>query len=83
MTTLQTTPNFTDLRSRARSMTVEALKWSANDASEAAEMAEDLERAGCRVSKSGGYYRDEATIYRAELNRRINAGQTVCPCCGK
>ena len=65
-----TTPNFAELKRRARGMTDDALLWSANDASEAAEMAEDLERAGCRVSKTGGYYRDEASVYRTELRRR-------------
>lgn len=65
-----TKPNFAELKRRARGMTDAALLWSANDASEAAEMAEDLERAGCRVSKTGGYYRDEASVYRTELRRR-------------
>ena len=51
-------------------MTVAALRYSANDASEAADAADDIERAGCRVSKSSGYYRDEASVYRAELRRR-------------
>jgi hypothetical protein len=55
---------------RARKMSLEALTWSANDAHEAAVAAEDMERAGCRVQKTGGYYRDEATVYRLELRRR-------------
>lgn len=66
--------NWTETKRRARGMTIEALLWSAQDASEAADMAEALERAGCRVSKSGGYYRDEASVYRAEIRRR---GQEV------
>lgn len=65
--------DFAGIKSRARKMTTEALRWSANDASEAAEMAEDLEKAGCRVSKTGGYYRDEACVYRAEIKRREGA----------
>lgn len=69
----QTTPDFTALRRRARKMTDAALLWSANDAAEAAEMAEELERAGNPVSKTGGYYRDEASVYRAELRRRQGA----------
>jgi hypothetical protein len=55
---------------RARKMTVEALKYSANDAHEAALAAEALERAGWCRGKSGGYYRDEAVVYRTELRRR-------------
>jgi hypothetical protein len=55
---------------RARAMTNEALEWSALDAADAARAADELERAGCRVSKSGGYYMDEATVYRAEIQRR-------------
>lgn len=51
---------------RARYMSDAALLRSANDAAEAAEMA----RAGCPVSKTSGYYRDEASVYRAELRRR-------------
>lgn len=59
-----------EITRRARKMTLEALEYSAQDASAAAVAAEDLERAGCRVQKTGGYYRDEATVYRAELRRR-------------
>lgn len=55
---------------RARKMTLEALRYSAKDASEAAVAAEAMERAGCRVQKTGGYYRDEAVVYRMELRRR-------------
>lgn len=62
--------DFAEIRRRARTMTVAALRYSANDASEAADAADDIERAGCRVSKSSGYYRDEASVYRAELRRR-------------
>lgn len=58
------------VESRARGMSIEALRFSANDAHEAAIAAEEIERAGCRLQKSGGYYRDEATIYRTELRRR-------------
>lgn len=70
MNATQTTPDFAALRTRARNMTDAALVYSATDAAEAAEAAEALERAGCRVLKTGGYYRDEATVYRAELRRR-------------
>jgi len=59
-----------EIRRRARGMENSSLEFSANDAAEAAEAAEALERAGCRVSKSGGYYRDEAAVYRLELRRR-------------
>ena len=49
---------------KAKAMDIAALEWNANDAHEAALAAEELERAGCHVSKSGGFYRDEATLYR-------------------
>jgi hypothetical protein len=75
MTSLQQTPDFSALKIRARKMSQEALVWNANDASEAAEMAEGLERAGCRTSKSGGYYRDEAGVYRTELRIRRKRAQ--------
>lgn len=70
---MQTTINFDETKKRARRMTDAALIWSANDAAEAAEMAEELERAGCPVQKTGGYYRDEASVYRTELRRRQGA----------
>ena len=65
-----TTIDFEATQRRARKMTDAALRYSAQDAWEAAQMAEELERAGCPVSKTGGYYRDEASVYRAELQRR-------------
>ena len=69
--TIQTTNlDFAETKRRAKAMSMEALLYSANDAAEAAIMAEALERAGCPVSKSGGYYRDEASVYRAEIARR-------------
>lgn len=69
---MQTTTqlDFAATKQRARRMTLDALRFSANDAAEAAEMAEALEQAGCPVSKTGGYYRDEAGVYRTELRRR-------------
>lgn len=54
----------------ARKMTMDCLRWSAKDAWEAAQASEELERAGCRVDKTGGYYRDEAAVYRTEIRRR-------------
>lgn len=71
MNQTQHTPDFEMLRRIAARMSPAALLWTANDASAAAEMAEKLERAGCRVLKSSGYYRDEASFYRAEYRRRI------------
>jgi len=62
---------------RARSMTDEGLIWSRVDCNEAATAADALERAGCSVSKSGGYYRDEAGVYAAELaGRRAKAARS-------
>ncbi len=59
-----------EITRRARKMSPEALTFSAKDAYEAAVAAEEIERAGYRVQKTGGYYRDEAAVYRAELRRR-------------
>lgn len=68
---MMTTPDFDALRRRARGMTDDALAWSADDAASAAEHAEALERAGVPITgKTGGFYRDEAGVYRAELRRR-------------
>jgi len=70
MNNTQQTPDFAALTARARTMTFDALEWSANDAWEAAQAAEELEAAGYAVAKTGGYYRDEASVYRTELIRR-------------
>lgn len=54
----------------ARKLSDAALRYAAKDAGEAALAADALEAAGCRVTKDGGYYRDEAYCYLAELRRR-------------
>ena len=63
-------PELTRITTRARYMGAEALAYSANDAYEASQAADALERAGCPVLKTGGYYSDEAAIYSEELRRR-------------
>jgi hypothetical protein len=80
---VQTTPDFKELRRRARLMTDDALEFSAIDAWEAAQAAEALERAGHPITgKTGGYYRDEAGVYRAEiLRRQAKATKCRCTCC--
>ena len=70
MSNAQHTPDFALLTEIARGMTNDALRYSRKDANEAAEMADNLERAGCRVLKSGGFYRDEAGVYATEMKRR-------------
>ena len=47
-----------------------ALVYSYTDANFAAEMAEEFERQGLAVLKTGGYYRDEASVYLAEMKQR-------------
>jgi len=69
----QHTIDTATVRRRAKSLDIAALEWNANDAHEAALAAEEMERAGLHVAKSGGYYRDEATEYRVELGRRLSA----------
>ena len=66
----QSTPDFALLTEKASGMTNAELMWSRQDAASAAEHADALERAGCRVMKTGGYYRDEAGVYGAEMRRR-------------
>mgnify|MGYP003152237803 CR=1 FL=1 len=70
MSQTQQTPDFALLNENARGMTNDALRYSRKDANEAADAADALERAGCRVLKTGGFYRDEAGIYAAEMKRR-------------
>lgn len=70
MTTPQTTPDFAALKTRARAMTVDSLRYAREDCHAATEAAEALEAAGCRVLKTGGYYRDEGSVYAQELRRR-------------
>lgn len=69
----QHTIDTAEITRRAKRMDIEALAYSANDAHEAALAAEEMERAGLSVSKTGGFYRDEATVYRLELGRRLSA----------
>jgi len=70
MNNTQTTPDFGSLKTRARSMSDAALVYSYTDANFAAEMAEEFERQGLAVLKTGGYYRDEASVYLAEMKQR-------------
>ena len=65
------TPDFELLKRKARRMSIEGLLWSASDAWEAARCADKMERAGCVGSgKTGGFYRDEASVYETELRKR-------------
>jgi len=66
------TPDFRALEARARRMSMAALYYSRDDAMNAAMAAEDLEKAGIPITgKTGGYYRDESSVYSAEINRRV------------
>jgi hypothetical protein len=64
--------DWAEMKRRAKLMTTEALHYARQDCYEAALAAEDLEAAGCRVSKTGGYYRDEASVYATEQRRRAH-----------
>jgi hypothetical protein len=59
--------------SRARRMTVESLRWSIQDAREALDCAEEMERAG--LANNAGKYADQIHVYNAELNRRLQVGK--------
>lgn len=56
--------DFAALERKARKMSSEALRWSIQDATRAAELAEELR------GPKAGYYRDEVHVYAAELKRR-------------
>jgi hypothetical protein len=58
---------------RARRMSVEALRWSIQDAREALECAEQMEREG--YIANSGKYADQIHTYNAELNRRLQGGK--------
>lgn len=73
MSNTQTTPDFAALKTRAGRMSIAELEYAAKDAFEAAQCAEALEAAKCYVSKTGGFYRDEASVYRTELRIRRSA----------
>jgi hypothetical protein len=62
------TCNFELETKRARRMTTEALRWSINDAREAADAAEEMARAG--YQSNVGKYLDQIHVYAGELNRR-------------
>ncbi len=51
-------------------MSQEELRFSMRDCFDAAKAARELERGGCAVDKSEGYYMDELAVYAAELKRR-------------
>lgn len=71
----QHTPDFAALKERARNMSKDALLYSIRDCSNAADMADRLELAGMRVLKTGGFYRDEISVYARELRTRVDGWQ--------
>jgi hypothetical protein len=58
---------------RARRMSVEALRWSIQDARAALDCAEQMERAG--YANNAGKYADQIHVYNEELNRRLQGGK--------
>ena len=57
-------------RNRAQRMSLEALVYAISDCYSAAKSARLLEAFGGKVLKTEGYYMDELSVYRQELNRR-------------
>lgn len=55
---------------RAKGKSDAELEAAIKDCRKAALMAEELEEAGYRVLKTGGYYMDEASVYEDILRRR-------------
>lgn len=71
MTTLSNDIDWQAVETKARGMRAASLVYVIEDCRKAAQAADDLERAGCYpLLKSSGYYRDEASVYHAELKRR-------------
>lgn len=68
--TTQYSPDFSAVAARARDMSLVELVWHITDCKQAAHAARDMERAGCRVSKTEGYYLDECGVYYDELRKR-------------
>lgn len=62
--------DWTATEAKARKMSASELVWAIADCREAAQMAWEIEKAGNPVSKTQGYYHDEASVYHAELKRR-------------
>ena len=62
--------DFAATEERARGMTVAMLLFSIRDCHEAGEAAWAIEKAGCPVTKTQGYYHDELSVYARELERR-------------
>jgi len=61
-------------KAQAKRMSDAELIGARLDCHEAAQAAECLVKAGCWVSKTEGYYRDEASVYANETRTR----QVVC-----
>ena len=62
--------DWNEIARRAKTMTVSELSFAIKDCREAGEAAWELEKAGCPVSKTQGYYSDESSVYCAELKER-------------
>ncbi len=57
-------------KEKAERMSREALAYAISDCYKAAKAARLLEAYGGKVLKTEGYYMDELSVYRQELNRR-------------
>jgi len=60
------TLNWTATEARAKRMTDEQLTWAIDDCITTAQLLGP----GEQIGKDQGYYHDEASVYRQELNRR-------------
>lgn len=63
-------PDWEALAERAAKMTLQQLMGACADAHKAAKAADELERQNCCYGKTGGYYRDEISVYFAEIRKR-------------
>ena len=64
------TVNWQALEEKAKGMTKEELVYARLDCLEAGKVAWENEKAGIAVSKTQGYYHDEASVYLKELKSR-------------
>lgn len=67
------TLDFGATEEKARRMTVSELHYALLDISRTLPYADARDREN-RTAWEGGYYRDEASVYRAELARRSTRG---------
>tara|TARA_R110000787_G_scaffold28825_5_gene78524 strand:- start:4090 stop:4359 length:270 start_codon:yes stop_codon:yes gene_type:complete len=65
--------NWETIQQKAEGMSLAALGYAISDCHSAGLAAFALAQGGCAVSKTQGYYADEASVYHAEVLVRVEA----------